>query len=165
MEWEGGGRIIPSHAQAWMLPSCGPRRHHNRHTSSQLSISRVRASRHIKEKYLLTIQSFRTNSIFTYTAIANNHIVLIHSGGTFKTIFRGPESLFKYLQIFQSHLPLWFFRICFQLAWGVKICFWIYAILKRLLSCSLPMYIFFKTTKQKGLLEEAPLNKQIIFNV
>lgn len=85
--------------------------------------------------------------------------------GTFKTLFRGPESLFKYLQIFQSHLPLWFFRICFQLAWGVKICFWIYAILKRLLSCSLPMYIFFKTTKQKGLLEEAPLNKQIIFNV
>lgn len=66
-----------------MLPSCSPPRHQNRHTSSQLSVSRVRASRHIKEKYLLPIQSFGTDSIFTCTAIASNYIVLIHSQGTF----------------------------------------------------------------------------------
>lgn len=66
-----------------MLPSCSPLRHQSRHTSSQLSVSRVRASRHIKEKYLLPIQSFGTDSIFTCTTISSNHIVLIRSQGTF----------------------------------------------------------------------------------
>lgn len=132
-----------------MLPSCGPSRHYNRHISSQLSISRVRASRQKKEKYLLTIQSFGTNSIFTCTAIVSNHIVLIHSGDTFQMLLRGPENLFKYLQIFQFHCPLWFFRICFQLVWRMKIWFGIYAILATTQVFTANAYIYFFKPQSK----------------
>lgn len=79
------------------------------------AVPRVGAREHTQEKYLITIQSFRAESIFTYTEIPSNHIVLIHSKGTFWMLFRGLERLFKYLESFHFHLPLWFFRLCFQL--------------------------------------------------
>lgn len=79
-EWEEGESLLPRHrhsdaAQLWS-PQTLPQAH-----QIQLSTSRVRASRHEIEKYLLPIQSFRTDSLFTYTAISSNHIVLIYSGG------------------------------------------------------------------------------------
>lgn len=115
-DWEGGGGIIPSHAQAWW---CCPAVVHpdiRADTPVPSSVSRVRASRHIKEKYLLPIQSFGTDSIFTCTAISSNYIVLIHSQDVFLMLLRGPESLFKSLQIFQFHLPSMIFQNLFSIS-------------------------------------------------
>lgn len=75
---EGKSFLLYAQTQ-WCYPAGSPR--HDRCTPvPQLGISRVRASRHGNKKDSLPIQSFGTNSIFTYTASSSNHTILIPSG-------------------------------------------------------------------------------------